>query len=134
MARTASTSPLYPGWVGQARGLFDEAVAAVERRDLEALIDVMEASTLRMHASGMGARPPVLYWTSASLAAIEVVGRLRQQGLLCGWTMDAGPNVKVLCRASDSVRVRNALASTGGIGSTLTCRPGRAVSVRVEPR
>ena len=133
MALTAETSPYYGGWVAQARALFDEGVSAVRRRDLAALVDVMEASTLRMHACGMGARPPVLYWTAASLAAIEAVAGLRSAGVPCGWTMDAGPNVKVLCRASDSVRVREALAAVQGVGSTLTCLPGAAVDVRVEP-
>jgi diphosphomevalonate decarboxylase len=61
----------------------------------------MERSTLRMHACMMSSDPPILYWKAGTLAAYEVVRRLRSEGLPCYATMDAGPNVKVLCRAAD---------------------------------
>lgn len=134
MRRTASTSPFYGPWVEQARGTFEEGLAALDARDLDAMISAMEASTLRMHACGMAARPPVLYWKAASLSAIEAVERLRDEhGIRCGWTMDAGPNVKILCAGDDAQRVSEALAVAPGVGETIICRPGAGVSVHVEP-
>ncbi|MGB0591703.1 MAG: diphosphomevalonate decarboxylase [Myxococcota bacterium] len=132
MRQTARTSPLYGPWVETAQEAFDAALAALKHRDLAALIEAMETSTMRMHASAMGAKPPILYWKPASLAAIEVVQSLRAHGTLCGWTMDAGPNVKVLCRASDAAAVASALDAVAGVGSTLVCRPGPGVTVRVS--
>jgi diphosphomevalonate decarboxylase len=132
MRRTAATSPLYAPWVATAQEAFDAAVSALTDRDLEALISAMETSTMRMHASAMGASPPILYWKPASLAVIEAVHDLRANGTLCGWTMDAGPNVKVLCRASDGPAVAAALAEVTGVQSALVCRPGAGVSVRVS--
>jgi diphosphomevalonate decarboxylase len=131
MRQTAATSPLYGPWVATAQDAFDEAVRALTARDLEALIAAMEISTMRMHASAMGAAPPILYWKPASLAVVEAVHGLRASGTLCGWTMDAGPNVKVLCRASDAPTVSTALAEVEGVLSTITCRPGPGVSVHV---
>ncbi len=133
MRLTAATSPYYGPWVEQSRETFEEGLRALAARDLGALIDAMEASTLRMHACGMAARPPVLYWKAASLAAIETVTRLRaESGPCCGWTMDAGPNVKVLCAAADAEQVAAALRATPGVGETLICLPGDGVSVHVE--
>ena len=131
MRDTAATSPLYAPWVETAQDAFEQAIDALAVRDLEKLIDAMEVSTMRMHASAMGARPPILYWKPASLAAVECVHELRQAGILCGWTMDAGPNVKVLCRADDGAAVAEALSNVPGVGSTLICRPGPGVSVSV---
>ena len=88
---------------------------------------------MRMHASAMGAVPPILYWKPASLAAIQEVQALREQGVLCGWTMDAGPNVKVLCRAVDAEKVAARLGQIAGVGNTLICRPGPGVEVALTP-
>lgn len=132
MERTRRTSPYHGGWVQQARGLFDEGCAAVARRDLEALIEVMELSTLRMHAAAMAARPPVLYWAPASLAAVRTVEASRAEGILVGWTMDAGPNVKVLCAAADGPSVAQRLETIPGVQRTVVCRPGSGVRVWVE--
>ncbi|MCB9729223.1 MAG: diphosphomevalonate decarboxylase [Deltaproteobacteria bacterium] len=134
MGRTARTSPYHAGWVSQARGLFDEGLAAVLARDLPALAEVMELSTLRMHAAAMAARPPVLYWRSASLAALEALRALGVQGLVSGWTMDAGPNVKALVHAADAERVRGALAEVAGVQRVLVCAPGPGVSTEVVAR
>ncbi|MGM0575614.1 MAG: diphosphomevalonate decarboxylase [Myxococcota bacterium] len=133
MERTRETSPYYAPWVTQARALFDEGVDAVERRDLEALIEIMEVSTMRMHASAFAARPPVRYWKPSSLAVVEAVETLRGEGVLCGWTMDAGPNVKVLTAGEDADRVAEALRVVTGVRDVLTCRPGDGVRVRVNP-
>lgn len=132
MNRTARTSPLYSGWVASARGDFDAGLAAVKARDMDALADAMERSTLRMHASAMGASPPVLYWKAASMAVIEQVRLLRADGVTCGWTMDAGPNVKVLCPRANAERVRDAIQSVRGVAEVLVCGPGAGVRLEVE--
>ncbi len=132
MRRTASTSPLFGPWVETAQEAFDAATTALATRNLPALVEAMEISTMRMHASAMGAVPPILYWKPASLAVIQRVRDLRDDGVLCGWTMDAGPNVKVLCRAADASAVAEVLATIDGVGSTLVCRPGPGVVVTVD--
>jgi diphosphomevalonate decarboxylase len=132
MNRTAKTSPLYAGWVQSSRELFERGVAAVRDRDLPRLCDVMELSALRMHASAMGAEPPVLYWKGASMAGIETVRELRDAGLSVGWTMDAGPNLKVLCATEDVFQVKEALESLGGFEDVLVSGPGPGVSVSVD--
>ena len=132
MNLTARTSPFYGGWVSSARSDFEAGLNAVEARDLEALADAMERSTLRMHASAMGASPPVLYWKSPSLAVVEAVRQLRSTGVMCGWTMDAGPKVKVLCERSNAAALREMFQSIPGVHDVLVCAPGDGISVTVE--
>lgn len=109
MLHTQATSPYYPAWVVQAPADVEAARAAVRHRDLEALGRVMERSALRMHASMFAADPGLCYWRPASLAAMDAVRALRREGVSAWFTMDAGPNVKVLCAAGDAERVRAAL-------------------------
>ncbi len=133
MNHTARTSPYYGEWVQQAGATFDAGCAAVAARDFEALVRAMEVSTMRMHASAMAADPPVLYWQAASVGLMRVVERLRADGVPCGWTMDAGPNVKVLCPASAVETVRAALAAAPGVERIIVSRPGPAVWVEPGP-
>lgn len=105
MNHTQETSPYFSGWAAAAPRDVEEARRAVLARDLETLAHVTERSTLRMHASMMAADPPLLYWTSGTVWGMEVVKNLRKKGLVAAYTMDAGPNVKVLCRAADADEV-----------------------------
>lgn len=109
MTRTQDTCPLYPGWVQSAPQDVEEARAALLRRDLRALGRVMERSTNKMHATMIATEPSVRYWRPASLAAMEAVEGLRAEGIAAYSTLDAGPNVKVLCGADDADRVAAAL-------------------------
>jgi diphosphomevalonate decarboxylase len=109
MVRTAETCPLYPGWVQSAPADLAEGRQAVLDRDLARLGEVMEHSTMKMHATMIGTRPSVRYWKPASVAALDVVEDLRRQGTSAWATMDAGPNVKVLCEAADAEAVAAAL-------------------------
>ncbi len=110
MVRTRATSPVFPVFVEENEGLVLEAREAVLARNLERLVGCMERSTTLMHASMLTAHPSVRYLKPGSLAVLDAVDVLRADGVPCGWTMDAGPNVKVLCRAHDASAVERALA------------------------
>jgi diphosphomevalonate decarboxylase len=110
MVRTRATSPVFPVFVAQNEGLVAQAKRAVLGRDLQTLISCMERSTTLMHASMLTAVPSVRYLKPGSLAVLDAVDALRAEGVPCGWTMDAGPNVKVLCRAVDAPAVERALS------------------------
>ncbi|MEM7495042.1 MAG: diphosphomevalonate decarboxylase, partial [Myxococcota bacterium] len=42
------------------------------------------------------ARPPMLYWLPQSVGIMHQVWQARADGVPVYWTMDAGPNVKLL--------------------------------------
>lgn len=109
MERSRMTSPLYPGWVARAPAAVEAGVDAVRRRDLQALGEAMERSTFEMHAAMQTCTPPLLYWRGGTVEALHTVFALRQGGVGAWATMDAGPQVKVLCEAADASRVARAL-------------------------
>jgi diphosphomevalonate decarboxylase len=65
----------------------------------------MESSTLKMHATMHTARPPLLYWKPDTVRVMHAVFALREAGMNVWMTMDAGPQVKILCRTEDADRV-----------------------------
>ncbi len=131
MNRTARTSPLYGPWVEQARGTLEAALEALEARDLGALCQAMELSTMRMHASAMASSPPILYWQAPTLAVLREVERMREGGVPCGYTMDAGPNVKILCDVASAHAIAARVGATAGVRETYVTTPGGGVSVEL---
>jgi diphosphomevalonate decarboxylase len=113
MVRTQETCPLYPGWVDSAEEDVMEGETAVHLRDLDRLGAAMERSTYKMHATMIATWPPIRYWRPQTVAVLEAVEHLRQGGTSAWSTMDAGPNVKVLCHRNDVPKVVAAIQTTG---------------------
>jgi diphosphomevalonate decarboxylase len=109
MNHTVATSPFFPAWVDSAEADLPDARDAVLRRDLERLGTILERSAMRMHGSMLGADPWLCYFAPGSLVALHAVRALRREGVGAWATMDAGPNVKVLCEQRDAQRVADAL-------------------------
>ena len=64
-----------------------------------------ERNALAMHDTNTYANPPFNYLTDDSYKAMDFVKQLRSEGEKCYFTMDAGPNVKVLCLEEDLERL-----------------------------
>ncbi|WP_026314514.1 diphosphomevalonate decarboxylase [Heyndrickxia acidiproducens] len=128
MKRTVETSPFYAGWLEAAEKDLVAAKTAIARRDFELLGKVLEANALKMHATTLGADPPFLYWQSATLDVMHEVWKLRERGIPAYFTIDAGPNVKVLCEGENEKTVLEVLQRIPSVQTILTCRPGPGIS------
>jgi diphosphomevalonate decarboxylase len=124
MQHTAATSPYYGSWLADAPRLYGEVEDAVLARDFERLAPAVEQSALMMHASMLAARPALIYFRPATLAAIECVRALRQKGTPACFTIDAGPHVKVLVERDVAADVEQALAALPGVLRVLHSGPG----------
>jgi diphosphomevalonate decarboxylase len=71
----------------------------------------------------------VMYFSGATLGALDAVRALRAEGTRVYATMDAGPHVKVLVRPSDAPRARSVLAAVPGVLRVIDSRPGQGASV-----
>ena len=132
MDRTARTSPYYRAWIDSVDTDLRDAREAIATRNLNQLGAVAERSALRMHASALAADPAILYWSPATMAAMETVHQLRSRGVNAYFTIDAGPHVKVLCEAASVPAVEAALAATPGVLRTIATSPGPAARILSE--
>jgi diphosphomevalonate decarboxylase len=130
MERTRLTSPYYAGWIADAPALAREIHDAIRDRDLDRLGAAAEASALRMHACALGARPPILYWSPATISLLRAVEALRREGLAAYATIDAGPHVKVLCKGADAETIASRLGPLAV--RTIVARPGPAARLLGE--
>lgn len=110
MLRSQRTSPYWDAWVAQSPHWVEHALAAIAQQDLCTLGSLMERSTYAMHATMHSSNPPLNYWKPATLRVLSEVERLRQSGVQAWCTMDAGPQVKVLCAPCDVDVVHRAIA------------------------
>jgi diphosphomevalonate decarboxylase len=129
MQATSASSPFYPAWVDSAPAALDRMRDAVLARDLETVGELAEHSCLALHSLMLTTRPALLYWNSATVAAIHTVRGLRAEGLPVYFTIDAGPQLKALCRPEDAAEVAAALAAVPGVQETRTSALGPAAGV-----
>jgi diphosphomevalonate decarboxylase len=121
------SSPYYPAWTRSSAALLPEALRALADRDLERLGDLARTSALRMHAVMLASRPPVCYWVPHTLAVMGACAELRRRGVGAWETMDAGPQVKVLCLEADRSSVESELLAAAPGLQLLVARPGPGV-------
>lgn len=128
MKVTVETSPFYKGWLESAASEIEEAKRAISERDFTSLGQVMERNALKMHATMLGANPPILYWESGTIDIIRCIEELRTSGIPAYFTIDAGPNVKVLCLPSNEEVIKKALMELPSVSEVHTCHPGAGIS------
>ncbi len=128
----APTSPLQAARLADTPRRLDLCRAAILQRDFAALAEVIEEDSTIMHAVMMTSRPPLFYWQPESLAVMQAVRGWRKAGLPCAFTLDAGPNVHVLCEATAAGQVQARLAELPGVQSVLVAPPGAAAMLMKE--
>ena len=79
---------------------------AIESRDLERLGIEIESEALEMHAVAMTGSPQVHYFTPETVRFLSWVREERLKGLMPAYfTVDAGPNVHLICETRDAESV-----------------------------
>ena len=115
MNLTAKTSPYYRRWVQSTVGDIGEMKNAIVKKDFEKVGELSEFSCLKMHALAMSANPGIIYWNEYTIKIIHKIRDLRKKGLGVFFTIDAGPQVKVLCLPSDVKKVQSEFQNMKGI-------------------
>jgi diphosphomevalonate decarboxylase len=93
----ADTSPLQEARVLDSKRRLQLCRQAILNRDFKSLAYVTELDSNMMHAVMMTADPPLFYWHPQSLAIMKAVKQWQAEALPVTYTLDAGPNVHVIC-------------------------------------
>jgi diphosphomevalonate decarboxylase len=127
--RLAATSAYFPARLAELPARLAATRAAIARRDLELLGKTIEADAVSMHAVCMTSRPPSFYWTGGTLEIIHAVRAWRDAGVQSYFTIDAGPNVHVICNAADHAEVAWRLGTLPDVQFTIVNRAGPGARV-----
>jgi diphosphomevalonate decarboxylase len=120
----ADTSPLQASRVQDAPRRLEICRDAILKRDFDALAKVVELDSNMMHAVMMTSKPSLIYWQPATLHIVQQVIAWRSAGLPVCYTIDAGPNVHIICASEYATVVRGYLSQIGVVDEVLVAPPG----------
>jgi diphosphomevalonate decarboxylase len=101
----ALTSPFMSERLNRLPGRFHRVRRTLLARDLHALGPDVEAEAIELHLIAMTSRPPIFYWSPGMVRVIEAAREWREGGLAVYFTLDAGPNVHLICESKDAETV-----------------------------
>jgi diphosphomevalonate decarboxylase len=120
----AATSPVQAGRVADAPRRLDDCRQAILSKDFERLASVMEQDSNLLHAVMMTSNPALYYWRGGTVEVMNAVRTWRKQGFPCAFTIDAGPNVHVICPTGDGPRLESRLREIPEVESVLVSGVG----------
>lgn len=120
----AATSPVQAGRVADAPRRLEECRQAILSKDFERLASVMEQDSNLLHAVMMTSNPALYYWRGGTVEVMNAVRTWRKQGFPCAFTIDAGPNVHVICPTGDGPRLESRLREIPEVESVLVSGVG----------
>lgn len=123
----AASSPLQSGRIASLPPALESVRQAIAHRDLAAMGPILEQDALAMHGVMMTGNPSLLYWQPGTLQILHAVRRWREEeGVPVYFTIDAGPNVHLICEGSQVVAVQTRLAQLSAVQQIIASRPGPA--------
>jgi diphosphomevalonate decarboxylase len=120
----ADTSPLQPARLADAEQRLAQCRQAILQRDFGSLAQLIELDSNLMHAVMITQNPPLLYWQPTTVEVMHAVQSWRKQGLAAAYTIDAGPNVHIICPAEESAKVKQNLLQIPGVQKVLRAEVG----------
>ncbi|MCY3711151.1 MAG: diphosphomevalonate decarboxylase [Caldilineaceae bacterium] len=123
--RLAATSPLNAARTRRVGAWLDTVRQAIVERDIRLLGPVLELDALAMHGVMMTSTPSLLYWQPGTLEVLQAVRSWREdEGVPVYFTIDAGPNVHLICEAGSAAEVERRVGALPAVRRVLTSGPG----------
>lgn len=125
----APTSPLQAARVADAPRRLDICRKAILEKNFNSFASIVELDSDIMHSVMMTSTPALHYWKPASLSVMNAVRQWRSEGLSACYTVDAGPNVHVICPETEAHVVDKQLREISGVTDVLVARAGDAAKI-----
>jgi len=113
--RLANTSILQEIRVKDSNRRLEICKKAIINKDFEKFAQIIELDSNLMHAVMMTSQPPLFYWEPISLEIMCAVTDWRSQGIPVCYTIDAGPNIHVICTSGLAEKIKLDLLKIDGV-------------------
>ena len=100
---------------------------------MTAFAQVVELDSNIMHSVMMTSSPMLLYWQPATIAIMQAVQDWRAKGIPACYTIDAGPNVHVICEKPYSPQIAQELIKIPGVLDVRTASAGGGAHTWFHP-
>lgn len=125
----AESSPFYKTRIGGMKNKVKEIKSALKDKDFTKFGKILEAEAINMHTVMMTSVPPLYYWTPQTLLVINKAIELREEGIECYFTIDAGPNVHIICEENNAAKIENIFSKIAGVRKVLVNKPDNGTTL-----
>lgn len=125
----ATTSPYFKKRIEKIRKRISDLKKALLAKDFKKFGELLEEEAVDLHVMSMTSHPPVFYWNSGTMEVMHKVFELRQKNVPCYFTMDAGPNVHIICLGKDAMKVKNAIKKLTLVKDVIINKAGKGARI-----
>lgn len=115
MQISVATSKFYNDWVAHSELRLNDMIEAIKQKNLANVGALAELDCLEMHQAMQDSTPAINYFNDKTVAVMDMIKKLRISGVQCYFTIDAGPNVKIITDTSNQNSVLDKLKTVDGI-------------------
>ena len=109
MEISKKTSPIYQDWLDVNDKHINLALNAIKDKDMVGLENVTEENCKLMHKVMKTSKPSISYMTDVTHSCIAEIENLRSLGHSLFYTIDAGPQVKIICDPKSTEIIRETI-------------------------
>ena len=107
----AHTSPLQFARVSDTPRRLENCRDAICKRNFAKLAEIIELDSNMMHAVMLTSTPSLQYWEASSIALMRSIPEWRAEGVQVAYTLDAGPNVHLICLPDYADEIKHRVAA-----------------------
>ena len=109
MEISKKTSPIYHDWLDVNEKHINLALNAIKDKDMSVLENVTEENCKLMHKVMKTSKPSISYMTDVTHSCLSEIENLRSLGHSLFYTIDAGPQVKIICDPKSTEIIRDTI-------------------------
>lgn len=125
----AASSPFYQARLAELPARLKIIRKAILDKNITTLGIELEKEAISLHVAAMTSVPAILYWESSTISAIKDLYSLRESGIEAYFTMDAGPNVHVICETKNAHLVSDHFKKKAYVQSLFISRAGEGAKI-----
>ena len=132
MRISKSTSSYYKDWVNDQDNDIEKALKAIKMKDFDLLGEVSEDNCKKMHKVMETSKPPLIYRNATSHLCIQKIEEMKVNDIGIFHTIDAGPQVKIICKAQHADQVISEMKSIPNIQDIIEVNIGQGARLTNE--
>ncbi len=129
---TVTTSPYLLPRIEAISERMSNIRKALSEKNFQRFGEITEEDCLDMHHVMQTQNPPLIYWNQTTRHIMESVMNWRRAGLPVYFTIDAGPNVHLICEGKNEARVLDAAKQLKGVEDIIVNEPAIGTRVLME--
>jgi diphosphomevalonate decarboxylase len=129
MKQSVMTSPIFEQWHINAEKDAQKMIGLIKEKNFPELGKLAQDNCILLHACAMTTRPSIIYWQPGTLEVIHKVLELQDEGKQIYFTIDGGPQTKILCLEKDVEEFKKILSKLESVQEIIECKPGTGPQV-----